>query len=115
VVSILLPTLALAAVLIIIVRPVVALLATSRAGLSKQERAFIAWMDPRGIVAAATASSIGASLIALKLPGAEKLLPATFIIIAITVAVYGLTAIPVANALKLRQPDDAQPVQPTHD
>lgn len=115
VVSILVPTLAMALVLIVIVRPLVALLTTSRAGLSRPERAFIAWMDPRGIVAAATASSIGASLIALKLPGAEKLLPATFVIIAVTVAVYGLTAIPVANALKLRQSDDAKPLQETHD
>ncbi len=104
--SILLPTLALGLVLVLIVRPVVTLVTTSRAGLSQQERAFIAWMDPRGIVAAATASSIGASLVALKVPGAEKLLPAAFIVIAFTVAVYGLTAVPVASALKLRDKDE---------
>lgn len=106
-VSILLPTLAMAVVLIIIVRPLVAVVSTVRSDLTKQERAFIAWMDPRGIVAAATASSIGASLIALKLPGAEQLLPATFVIIAVTVGVYGLTAVPVASALGLRQKDDS--------
>lgn len=106
-VSIGLPTLAMAVILILIVRPVVALLATSRAGLTKQERTFIACMDPRGIVAAATASSVGASLVALKLPGAEKILPATFIIIAVTVTVYGLSAIPATRLLGLRQDDDA--------
>lgn len=103
VVAILGPTLALGLVLVLLVRPVVALLSTSGAGLTARERTFIAWMDPRGIVAAATASSIGAALVALKLPGAEKLLPATFIIIAFTVGLYGLTAVPVAKALKLRQ------------
>lgn len=106
-VSILLPTLAMALVLIIVVRPFVAVISTMRSDLTKQERTFIAWMDPRGIVAAATASSIGASLIALKLPGAEQLLPATFVIIAVTVGVYGLTAVPVASALGLREKNDA--------
>jgi NhaP-type Na+/H+ or K+/H+ antiporter len=106
-VSIALPTLAMAVILILIVRPVVALVTTSRAGLTKQERTFIACMDPRGIVAAATASSVGASLVALKLPGAEKILPATFIIIAVTVTVYGLSAIPATRLLGLRQDDDA--------
>lgn len=111
VLAILGPTLALGAVLVLLVRPVVAVLATSRAGLSARERTFIAWMDPRGIVAAATASSIGATLVALKAPGAEKLLPATFIIIAFTVAIYGLTAVPVAKILKLRV-GDASPASP---
>ncbi len=100
--SILLPTLGMTLILIVVVRPVVAMLCTMRANLSVNERAFIAWMDPRGIVAAATASSVGAALIGLKLPGAEKLLPATFIVIAVTVAVYGLTAVPVTRLLKLQ-------------
>lgn len=110
--AIALPTLAMAVVLIIVVRPIVALVCTSKAGLTRQERTFIAWMDPRGIVAAASASSIGAALIASKFPGAEKLLPATFIIIAVTVAVYGLTAVPVASALRLRED---QPQEETAD
>ena len=59
-------------------------------------------MDPRGIVAAATASSVGASLIAAKIPGAEALLPSAFVIISVTVFVYGLTAVPAAKALGVR-------------
>jgi NhaP-type Na+/H+ or K+/H+ antiporter len=59
-------------------------------------------MDPRGIVAAATASSVGAVLVAAKVPGAQDLLPAAFIIIAVTVTFYGLTAVPIAKALGLR-------------
>jgi len=90
-------------ILIVIGRPLVIFVCTQRSDLSRRERAFMAWMDPRGIVAAATASSIGASLVALKVPGAEKLLPAAFIIVAVTVALYGLTAVPVAKALKVQQ------------
>ena len=70
--------------------------------LDPRERIFIGWMDPRGIVAAATASSIGASLIALKVTDAEKLLPVAFIVIAVTVVTYSLTAVPVAKALGVR-------------
>lgn len=103
--SIVLPTIIIALILILVMRPLIALLCTRKSGLSSRERAFIGWMDPRGIVAAATASSLGASLVAAKIPGAEKLLPAAFVIIAVTVFVYGLTAVPVAQALGLREAD----------
>lgn len=93
---------AVSLVLIVVVRPAIALLLTRKAALTPGERAFIGWMDPRGIVAAATASSVGASLIAAKIPGAEALLPSAFVIIAVTVFVYGLTAVPVAKALGVR-------------
>jgi NhaP-type Na+/H+ or K+/H+ antiporter len=61
-------------------------------------------MDPRGIVAAATASSFSASLVALGVGGANKLLPVTFLTIVGTVAIYGLSATPLAGALGLREP-----------
>lgn len=93
-----------ALILIVVVRPCIAVFCTRKAGLTRSERAFIGWMDPRGIVAAATASSIGASLVAADVPGAEKLLPAAFVIIAVTVFIYGLTAVPVADALGIREP-----------
>jgi NhaP-type Na+/H+ or K+/H+ antiporter len=97
-----LPAVGIAIVLILFARPVIATLCTHRAGLKPGERAFIGWMDPRGIVAAATASSLGASLVAAKVPGSEALLPATFIIVAVTVFIYGLSAVPVAQALGIR-------------
>jgi NhaP-type Na+/H+ or K+/H+ antiporter len=100
--TIALPAVGVALILILVVRPLIALVCTGKAGLSRKERAFIGWMDPRGIVAAATASSVGASLVAAKVPGADELLPAAFIIIAVTVFVYGLTAVPVAAVLGLR-------------
>ena len=98
-----LPTLIVAVLLIVVQRPLVSLLCSIGAGLTRKELAFIAVMDPRGIVAAATASSVGAMLVAANVPGAQDLLPAAFIIIAVTVTFYGLSAIPVAKALGLRQ------------
>ena len=103
--TIALPAMGIALILILVVRPLIALVCTGNAGLSRKERAFIGWMDPRGIVAAATASSVGAALVSAKVPGAEKILPAAFIIIAVTVFVYGLTAVPIAAALRLRDSD----------
>lgn len=100
--SVLLPTLALSAVLILVLRPLVVSIGTARSDLSRRQRMFVACMDPRGIVAPATASSIGAALIALKVEGAEKLLPVAFIVVAATVAVYGLCAVPLARALRLQ-------------
>lgn len=98
-----LPAMGVALLLIVFVRPLVAAVCTRNTDLSAGERAFIGWMDPRGIVAAATASSVGASLVAANVAGAEKLLPAVFVIITVTVFVYGLTAVPVATMLGVRQ------------
>lgn len=100
--AILVPTLAMAVILMLVVRPLAAFVCTLGIDLTAREKAFIGWMDPRGIVAAATASSVGASLVALNIPDAQDLLPAAFIIIAVTVTVYGLTAVPVAKALGVR-------------
>jgi NhaP-type Na+/H+ or K+/H+ antiporter len=95
----LLPTLALVAVLVLVARPLVAFGATVRAGLSRGERGFIGWMAPRGIVAAATASTFSAGLAAQGVAGADEILPVTFLVIVVTVGLYGLTAEPVARRL----------------
>ena len=94
-----LPTLGLVAVLVLAVRPVIAALATLRTSLTRGERAFTGWMAPRGIVAAATATTFSATLSAHGVAGADKILPVTFLVIAVTVAVYGLSAKPVARAV----------------
>jgi NhaP-type Na+/H+ or K+/H+ antiporter len=105
--QILVPTLVVAILLILVQRPLVSMLCSVGSGLTRKERIFIAAMDPRGIVAAATASSVGAVLVASNVPGAQELLPAAFIIIAVTVTFYGLTAIPAAKALGLRQEESS--------
>ncbi|MFF2568704.1 cation:proton antiporter [Streptomyces sp. NPDC058084] len=98
-VPVMLPTLGLVALLVLLVRPVVAYGATARTDLSRGERAFVGWMDPRGIVAAATASSFSAGLVDRGVRGAAKILPITFLVIVGTVVLYALTAAPVARRL----------------
>ncbi|MGW1373025.1 cation:proton antiporter [Streptomyces sp. NPDC002446] len=110
VVPVLLPTLALVAVLVLLVRPLVALLSTTRSDLAARERAFIGWMAPRGIVAASTATTFSASLTAAGLRGADRILPVTFLVIVATVVVYALTARPVAVRLGVARPTRARPL-----
>ena len=99
------PCVALVAALVLLVRPLVAVAVTVGTTLRRNERIFIGWMDPRGIVAASTAASFSAPLVAIGIAGADRLLPATFLVIVGTVTVYGLTAVPLAKALGLRQPE----------
>jgi NhaP-type Na+/H+ and K+/H+ antiporter len=99
-----LPTLGLVAVLVLVTRPLVAFISTLGSNLSRAERAFIGWMDPRGIVAAATASTFAPALVEKHVGGAGKILPVTFLVIVMTVALYGLSAVPVAKLLGVSRP-----------
>ena len=101
------PALGLIAALVVHVRPAVTLVSTWRTSLTWRERLFIGAMDPRGIVAASTAATFSAPLVAAGIGGASKLLPATFLVIVGTVAKYGLAAAPLAKALNLRNPEPA--------
>lgn len=87
------------AMLILLVRPLVAALCTLRTALTLPERGFIGWMMPRGIVAAATVSAFQLALEEHGVPDADLLTPLTFLVIAGTVIVYGLSARPMALAL----------------
>lgn len=86
-------------VLILVARPAAVFLATIGAGLTVRERVFLSWMAPRGIVAAAGASVFALGLENAGVPGSEKLVPMTFVVIIGTVAFYGLTAALVARRL----------------
>ena len=105
-----LPALGLVAVLVLVTRPLVAFLATIRTDLTRGERRFTGWMAPRGIVAAATASTFGTQLAAHHIGGAAKILPVTFLVIVATVAIYGLTAVPVARRLHVTRPARTRPL-----
>jgi hypothetical protein len=74
------------------------------------ERAFTGWMAPRGIIAAATASTFSAQLAAQHIRGAAKILPVTFLVIVVTVALYGLTALPAARLARVTRPTRARPL-----
>lgn len=105
--SVLGPALVLIAGLVLVVRPVVAAVSTWRTSLELRERIFIAWMDPRGIVAASTAATFAAPLAAAGVVGAEELLPTTFVVIVGTVTLYGVTAVPLSRLLGLADLEDA--------
>jgi NhaP-type Na+/H+ or K+/H+ antiporter len=105
-----LPTIALVAVLVLITRPLVAWAATLRTDLDRGERGFIGWMAPRGIIAAATASTFAPALAAQHVGGAQKILPVTFLVIVLTVTLYSLSAVPVARRLGVTRPARTRPL-----
>jgi NhaP-type Na+/H+ or K+/H+ antiporter len=92
-------SLAFIAVLVLLARPLAVAICTFGSQLELRERAFIAWMAPRGIVAAATSSTFALGLTDAGVGGAQKLIPITFIVIVATALIYGLTGGPVARAL----------------
>ena len=94
----------------LVARPIAAFASTLRTDLNKGERAFTGWMAPRGIVAAATASTFSAGLVAKGVGGAAKILPVTFVVIVATVALYGLTAVPAARRLGVSRPARTRPL-----
>jgi NhaP-type Na+/H+ or K+/H+ antiporter len=97
-------------VLIALVRPLSIFASTAgRLGgtTSFKDKLFLSWMAPRGIVAAAIASVFGISLQEAGVPQAELLTPYIFLIIVVTVAVYGLTCVWVARSLDIANPLNA--------
>jgi NhaP-type Na+/H+ or K+/H+ antiporter len=99
--SVLPQALVLVAVMVLVIRPAVVALTTLRSPFTRPERAFVAWMAPRGIVAGATAAAFGPELAQNGVAGANKVLPIVFVAIFGTVVVYGLTAAPVARMLEV--------------
>ena len=69
-----------------------------------REKAMVAWIGPRGIVAAAVSAVFALRLEELGLEGADKLVPLAFLIIIGTVVFQSLTARPVARVLKVAMP-----------
>lgn len=91
------------AVQLLIARPLGVTLATHGSDLSARERAFLAWMAPRGIVAASVSSIFALRLQQVGYPGSRELVAQTFLVIIGTVTVYALTSPLVAQWLHLRQ------------
>src|SRR5512133_2702993 len=93
--------LVLIAVMALLLRPAAVALATWRSSFDWGERAFAAWMAPRGIVAGATASAFGLQLAEDDVAGADLVLPIVFVVIFGTVLLYGLTGPLAARSLGL--------------
>ena len=96
-------SLAFLGVLVVIARPAAVALSTLGSDMTWRERAFLAWIAPRGIVAAAMSSIFALRLSAAGYAQATQLVPLTFLVIAGTVALYGLSAAMVARWLLVGQ------------
>ena len=96
-------TVALVALLVIVVRPIAVAVSLVGTRLTVRDRAFVGWVDPRGIVAAATAAQFSGSLDGSGV-GHAFLLPVVFGVIVGTGAVYALTAGPAARLLGVKRP-----------
>jgi len=107
--NVLLPGLLFLFTLIIIIRPTSVLLANlGSKKTTKRENLFLAFLAPRGIVAAAVASIFALEFshaahehaVSEKIAQqAEQLVPVTFIVIIGTVLIYGLLAVPLSKKL----------------
>lgn len=95
-------TVVLVVVLVVVVRPLAVGVALIRTRMSGRERAFVGWVDPRGIVAAATAAQFAGTLADAEF-ATEFMLPIVFGVIVGTGVVYGVTAGPVARLLRVRE------------
>ncbi|MDY6822349.1 MAG: cation:proton antiporter [Thermodesulfobacteriota bacterium] len=98
------PAIGVVAALMFLVRPAAVLVGTGFSGLNMREKAFIAWIGPRGIVAAAVASFFAAAFAEKGLTGGYELRALVFLVIAITVVSAGLTGGIVAGILGMRRP-----------
>ncbi len=101
-----LPIMALTLTVMFVVRPLGIFLSTIGASMSWQERLFVGWIAPRGIVAAAVAGVVGLQLQEAGYPGADLITPAVFALIASTMILHGFSLRPLARALRLTLSDE---------
>lgn len=85
-------TAALFAIIILFIRPLGVFLSAQGSNLKFNEKLFISWVGPRGIVAAGIASLFGSKLLAKGEPGAEYITPLVFMIVLGTVLLNATTA-----------------------
>lgn len=89
--------------MILVARPLSVLAATWGSSLTWQERCLLACMAPRGIVAAAVSSVFALNLAHVGYPRAAEMVSVTFLLVFVTVLLYGLSAAPLARRLGLIQ------------
>lgn len=94
---------ALILALVLVARPLAVAVSTLGSKLRWQERALLAGVAPRGIVAASIASVFALELQHAGIAGAEELTPLVFAVIVGTVAIYGIGMGPLARGLGLAE------------
>ncbi|GAA4268819.1 cation:proton antiporter [Hyunsoonleella aestuarii] len=80
------------ALVVFIIRPIAVFASTYNSKLKFNEKLFISWVGPRGIVAAGIASLFGSKLIKQGVEGAEYITPLVFMIVLGTVLLNATTA-----------------------
>ncbi|MGB0892321.1 MAG: cation:proton antiporter [Flavobacteriaceae bacterium] len=83
---------ALFALIVFVIRPLAVFLSTQNSTLKLNEKLFISWVGPRGIVAAGIASLFGTKLMQQEVTGAEYITPLVFMIVLGTVLLNATTA-----------------------
>jgi len=91
--------LAVFAFVVFILRPLSVFLSTRTSELNTNEKLFVSWVGPRGIVAAGIASLFGLRLVDLGYEGAEYITPLVFMIVLGTVLLNATTAKMMATLL----------------
>jgi NhaP-type Na+/H+ or K+/H+ antiporter len=92
-------------ILVVGARPLAVLVSSIGTELKWEEKAFLSWLAPRGIVAAAVGSLFAYQLSPVYPDAVDGMVPVIFAVIVGTVAIYGLTAAPLARWLDLADPD----------
>jgi len=85
-------TVILFAAVVFVIRPIGVLLSTHKSSLKLNEKLFISWVGPRGIVAAGIASLFGLKLAKNGVAGAEYITPLVFMVVLGTVLLNATTA-----------------------
>lgn len=85
-------TAALFALVVFVIRPIGVFISTSGSKLKFNEKLFISWVGPRGIVAAGIASLFGSKLLKQNVEGAKYITPLVFMIVLGTVLLNATTA-----------------------
>lgn len=87
------PSLALAAIALLVARPVAMALVLARARMSRQARLFIGWFGPRGLASLL----LGLLVVIGHVPDAERLLGIVGVVVIASVVLHGVSATPLTS------------------
>lgn len=87
------------AAIVFVLRPIGVFLSTRKSALTTNEKLFVSWVGPRGIVAAGIASLFGSKLAANGIAGAEYITPLVFMVVLGTVILNATGAGIIAKLL----------------
>ncbi|OOY27158.1 sodium:proton exchanger [Thioclava sp. L04-15] len=90
---------------VLVARPLTVLISLIGSGLPRNERLFIAFTGPRGVVLVAVAGLFGQRLAEVGVLDGVRIGPLAFVLVLLTVIVHGFTLAPMARRLGLANTD----------